>query len=122
MSMDAFEKELADSNGKCVECKERERFKGDLLCDVCRVKSYPQPVKREGLTVTPCRCNCGYTCGRRCGLEIMECIDQHYQRDCDHQWDGEWVEFESPYGGGGGSVTCSKCGTSAMDHDCATGP
>ena len=65
----------------------------------------------------PCRCNCGYTCGRRCGLEIIECLYKHYERDCDHVWDGPVVE-----GKGWGSVTCSKCGTDQLGHDVRCGP
>ena len=64
-----------------------------------------------------CRCNCGYTCGRKCGLPIMECMEVHYIKDCEHQWDGLVVEFE-----GGGSVSCSKCGMLAIDHGIMCGP
>lgn len=65
-----------------------------------------------------CKCNCGYTCGRRCGLPLRECLKKHYKKDCNHQFDGEWVEV----GIGGHSVTCSKCGLSAMAHDMRCGP
>jgi hypothetical protein len=66
-----------------------------------------------------CRCNCGYTCGRRCGLPILECMEKHYEADCDHVWDGE--TWESP-DGCAASVTCSQCGTTMMSHDMACGP
>ena len=34
---------------------------------------------------------------------------------CEHQWDGPWVELENfP---GGHSVTCSRCGLPAINHD-----
>lgn len=69
-----------------------------------------------------CRCNCGFTCGRECGLEIMECIRLHYKRDCDHQWDGPEEEQHHPGGAVSSSVTCSKCGMSAMVHDMRVGP
>lgn len=67
-----------------------------------------------------CRCNCGYTCGGpgRCDLEPMECIKQHWVKDCEHDWSGLWVEF----GDGGGTVTCAICGMSAMGHDVMVGP
>ena len=65
-----------------------------------------------------CECNCGYTCGRQCGLPIMECIKKHYVKDCKHQWDGP-VEKIGP---GGASVTCSKCGMLAISHDGRYGP
>jgi len=43
-----------------------------------------------------CRCNC---------LNVPN--------DCDHKWDGDWVEIE----GNIASVTCSICGLPAIDHD-----
>jgi len=63
-----------------------------------------------------CRCNCGYTCGRSCGLPIDECIKKHYVHDCDHIWDGEGINFDN-----GGTVTCSICDMSAINHDFAYG-
>lgn len=65
---------------------------------------------------TPCRCNCGYTCGRQCGLDIMECIKRHYQHDCEHKWDGEAEEGQLAGGGQYASVTCSRCGMAAISH------
>lgn len=44
-----------------------------------------------------CKCNCG-------SLEEP--------RVCEHKWDGEEEVMD-----GGSSVTCSKCGMSAMSHD-----
>ncbi len=35
---------------------------------------------------------------------------------CEHQWDGPWVEINLG-GGGGDSVTCSRCGITAIGHD-----
>jgi len=69
-----------------------------------------------------CRCNCGYTCGRRCGLKLDGkdgCIALHFVEDCDHDWSGEWEEYDE---GRGGSVTCATCGTSRMGHDMVVGP
>lgn len=70
----------------------------------------------------PCRCNCGYRCGGpgRCDLfrtDMLECIKQHHERDCDHDFNGYFVYWDN-----GGSVTCRHCGMTAADHDCATGP
>lgn len=70
----------------------------------------------------PCRCNCGYTCGGpgRCEVfaeDPIKCIEQHYKRDCDHDFTGPWVKFHN-----GGSVTCAKCGIDACSHDCMVGP
>jgi hypothetical protein len=70
----------------------------------------------------PCQCKCGYSCGRKCGLEIMECMEKHYFHECEHQWDGEGVEGEIPGGGSFSSATCSKCGMSAISHDMRCGP
>ena len=66
-----------------------------------------------------CRCNCGYTCSRKCGLDIMECMKQHYVQDCEHKWDGPWSEDPD---NNSASVTCSKCGEKSMEHDMAVGP
>lgn len=69
-----------------------------------------------------CRCNCGYTCRGPgvCELskkDTLKCIEQHYVRDCDHKWDGPDKDFEN-----GSSVTCSKCGMTALSHDMLCGP
>lgn len=97
----------------CIECGIRERFKLDLLCVECRKVAYGiQEAEKP-----PCRCECGYTCHRRCELDLDDCMRIHYKVDCDHAWDGPWLEIN-----GGGSVTCSKCGMSCMDHECAVGP
>lgn len=75
----------------------------------------------------PCKCNCGYTCGGpgRCALfekDAIDCIEKHHVRDCEHDFTGPWIEFKFDGGGGGGSVSCKKCGETAMDHDCRVGP
>lgn len=64
-----------------------------------------------------CRCNCGYTCRRACGLKLYECMEKHYKTDCDHKWDGDAVEFDN-----GWSVTCRHCGMTAIGHDSMVGP
>ena len=64
-----------------------------------------------------CNCNCGYSCNRECGLPILECMEQHYVKDCEHVWNGEINYFKD-----GATVTCSKCGMSAMNHDMTVGP
>ena len=76
------------------------------------------PESQTKVEKTQCRCECGYTCNRQCGLEIMECMKTHYTRECEHKWDGA-VEVSysthprtgEPYESGG-SVTCSVCGMS----------
>ena len=65
---------------------------------------------------THCRCNCGYTCGRKCGLPISECMKKHYSHDCDHRFDGPNVEVPV-MGGMAESSTCSICGMAAIVHD-----
>lgn len=69
-----------------------------------------------------CRCNCGYTCGRKCGLPIEQCMDLHYRKDCDHDFNGSVVEFKYEGGSTGASVTCTKCDELAIDHGMAVGP
>lgn len=64
----------------------------------------------------PCRCNCGYTCDRKCGLGILDCMQKHYKSDCDHVFEG-WEEFEN-----GGTTVCKHCGMRAIDHDMRFGP
>ncbi len=68
-----------------------------------------------------CKCECGYSCGRQCGLPIMECMEKHYEKKCEHLWDGPAVETDV-MGCRGDSATCSKCGAVAMYHDMAVGP
>ena len=63
-----------------------------------------------------CECSCGYTCDRKCGLPIMECIEKHYIRDCGHNFNGPVKEFEN-----GSSVTCEHCGMMAISHDMVCG-
>jgi hypothetical protein len=70
-----------------------------------------------------CRCDCGYTCGGpgRCELfkaDVMECINEHFKRDCEHDFSGELVKMDEC----SMSVVCQKCGMSSMDHDCRFGP
>ncbi len=69
-----------------------------------------------------CKCYCGYTCGGPGQCEVFkedagECIRRHYRHDCEHVFDGPSVKID-----GGGSVTCSRCGMTAMDHDIRVGP
>jgi hypothetical protein len=75
---------------------------------------------------SPCRCNCGYSCGRTsggsCDLDLFACIEQHYRRDCDHDFNGPMEHHTTPGGGATSSVTCTKCGMEALDHDMAVGP
>ena len=42
--------------------------------------------------------------------------------ECEHVWDGEWVEEKFEGGGGTSSVTCSRCGMRRIDHDMWCGP
>ena len=46
---------------------------------------------------------------------MPEGVTYHISRgsgDCEHEWDGEWKTWEN-----GGSITCSHCGITAMEHD-----
>ena len=80
-------------------------------------------VEEPELKPSSCQCRCGYTCSRgntnhpKCELDLMECIKGHFKEDCDHDWSGEWEEYDN-----GGSVTCAVCGTPRMGHDMMAGP
>ena len=79
-------------------------------------------VTRSPCVTEACRCNCGYRCGGpgKCKLDVMECLQQekgHFERDCDHDVKGPMVDF-----GLGSSVSCTKCDTLAINHDCMVGP
>lgn len=70
-----------------------------------------------------CRCNCGYTCGGpgKCEVfrrDVLECIEKHFVKDCDHDFSGELKKVDEYTH----SVECQKCGMSAMAHDCWVGP
>lgn len=71
---------------------------------------------------TPCVCKCGYSCGRQCGLPIMECMEKHYTRDCEHDFTGPLQEVAMGGNVHARSKLCSKCGTSAIHHDMRVGP
>lgn len=64
-----------------------------------------------------CKCNCGYSCARQCDLEIMECIEKHYVKDCGHDFSGPGKDIEN-----GWTATCKYCGMAAIDHDMVCGP
>ena len=68
-----------------------------------------------------CRCECGYTCDQKCGLPMLECIEKHFVRDCDHEFTG-WTEGDTPSGGSWGSTVCKHCGITSMGHDMRVGP
>ena len=48
-----------------------------------------------------------------CGPSTGKCKCQCPDGPCEHKWDGKEVQV----GPGGWSITCSKCGMAAMDHD-----
>lgn len=55
-------------------------------------------------------CPPSITCECNCGAE-------QEPRVCEHKWDGEEESTDGDGMGYGSSVTCSKCGMSAMSHD-----
>lgn len=73
---------------------------------------------------TFCRCACGYKCGGpgKCKVfatDIQKCLDEHFVKDCAHDFTGpEWVSSD----GLGASATCRRCGMLAISHDMAFGP
>lgn len=64
----------------------------------------------------PCRCNCGPSCGGKCGLGSLECAQKHFVRDCDHDF-SEWRNTDW-----GGTMVCTKCGVTCIGHDTRVGP
>jgi hypothetical protein len=65
---------------------------------------------KSEVSIHICRGSSSPTC--RC-----ECPDG----PCEHVWDGEWIEEETR-GGTLASVTCSRCGMRAIDHDMWAAP
>lgn len=59
-----------------------------------------------------------FVCGPSSGKCQCKCPDG----PCEHKWDGTHIDIPCydakgiPYMGGG-SVTCSRCGMAAIDHD-----
>ena len=68
-----------------------------------------------------CACQCGYTCGRKCGLSITECIQQHYSQKCGHRFQSEMIDVEI-MGGEASSTACLDCGLPSICHDMQFGP
>lgn len=56
----------------------------------------------------------------QCGPGNDKCKCECPDGPCTHKWDGEGISGE--YGGREESVTCSKCGMSAMSHSMWVGP
>lgn len=53
-----------------------------------------------------------------CGPSTPTCRCSCAQNgDCEHTWDGQTETRVFPSGGDVISVTCSRCGTNAFDHD-----
>lgn len=69
-------------------------------------------------TSTDCKCNSGFTCGGKCGLGCIECINKHYFHNCGHKFEC-WQDFEDGFGG---EQVCSVCGLGAMSHSMLVGP
>lgn len=66
-------------------------------------------------------CKTYFTCNKECGLGYFQCIRVHYVHECAHVWDGKEKEIDM-MGGTAYSVTCSRCGLSAISHDMIHGP
>ena len=37
--------------------------------------------------------------------------------DCGHEWNGPWLTRTLPSGATEGTISCSRCGMSALEHD-----
>ena len=60
-----------------------------------------------------------------CGPSREDCVckcDPEKGPDCGHVWNGHVVERELPGGASLSSVTCSRCGMLAADHDLWVAP
>jgi len=55
-------------------------------------------------------------------VTIFSCGGSKCSKGGEHEWDGEWVTWDDPEGGGGGSTTCSKCGMTSMHYDLMNAP
>lgn len=83
----------------CPICKVqvKQRQVGRCVYGTCGHRLYQgtvMPEFAEDPSKLPCKCNC--------------------PESCEHKWDGPEVEFDE---GRGSSVSCSKCGTTAIEHD-----
>jgi hypothetical protein len=65
------------------------------------------PTADQEVTVFACGPS-NQTCKCTCGVKGVEHI-------CEHTFE-DWLEFEDPDGGGGGTSVCSRCGMTAMSH------
>jgi hypothetical protein len=87
------------NNSICSICKVqvKQRQVGRCVYGTCGHRLYQgtvMPQFAEDPTKLPCKCNC--------------------PESCEHVWDGESVELEDE---SGFSVTCSRCGILAIEHD-----
>jgi hypothetical protein len=58
-----------------------------------------------------------FACGPSTATCKCTCGTKADPRVCEHKWDGAEEFREYPEGGCSSSVTCSRCGMSAMSHD-----
>ena len=57
-----------------------------------------------------------------CGPSTDKCKCQCPDGPCEHIFDGPTIEGDDIDGGGWSSVTCSRCGMSALSHSMWVGP
>ena len=91
-----FIEELNQSICSICKVQVKQRQVGRCVYGTCGHRLYQgtvMPEFAEDPSKIPCNCNC--------------------PDSCEHVWDGEGEELE----GGGSSVSCSRCGMLAIDHD-----
>ena len=77
--------------------------------------------------VARCRCACGYTCAGPGGcalyaLDPLSCFEQHWRKDCDHDFGNPLLRFTRGRRFTVEPVACSRCGMTEADHEEACGP
>ncbi len=84
----------------------REVSKGGRICVWCGIDEPPNPKPTVFVCPPPgsCKCNCG--------------VGGDVPGICEHIWDGEALRLDKH----SWSVTCSRCGMTAMSHDMRCSP
>jgi hypothetical protein len=57
-----------------------------------------------------------------CGPSSAHCVCQCPDGECEHKWDGPERTYTFPGGATLSTVTCSRCGMDASEHDLWVAP
>jgi hypothetical protein len=85
---------------RLLEIHWQQAHEGSVISRLVEASKRPKPITT-------------FTCGPGNAKCKCDCPD-----NCEHKWDGPTVEI----GRGGWSVSCSRCGMAAIDHDTWVGP